>query len=345
MDRILSYLDSLTGTFFTLVGFMVLIFILQKVFDRIGKKKAHWTLMRQFIKFGVGFVGLIMVLLSLPMESQMKGQIISLIGIVLSAALALSSTTLLGNALAAVMMRFVNPFKIGDFIRVEDCFGRVISRGVFHTEVQSEDRELRIIPNLTLATKPLAVIRSSDVMVTATVSLGYDVSQSKIKKALIKAAEAAELIDPFVFILDLADFSVSYKVHGILDDPTRLLSTRSALRSEMLNALHSEGIEIVSPTFMNQRQINDRVFIPKGNVSSKDDSDSGDDIIFDKAKVATDVEKDEAILERLGLKIKALENADNDSDSVELEEKKKDYQALKARIEARIEQEKKKLED
>jgi small-conductance mechanosensitive channel len=345
MDRILSYLDSLTGTFFTILGFIVLILILRKIFDKTRVKSANWTLMRQFTRFGIGFVGLIMVILSLPMDSQMKGQILSLIGIVLSAALALSSTTLLGNALAAVMMRFVNPFKIGDFIRVEDCFGRVISSGMFHTEVQSEDRELRIIPNLTLATKPLAVIRSSDVMVTATVSLGYDISQSKIKKALIKAAEAADLKDPFVFILDLGDFSVSYKVHGILDEPTRLLSTRSALRSEMLNALHSEGIEIVSPTFMNQRQINGQVFIPKGKVSSKDDSDSGDDIIFDKAKVATDVEKDEEILERLGLKIEALEKADNASDNAELEEKKKDFQALKARIESRIEQEKKKLED
>ncbi|MDA0972203.1 MAG: mechanosensitive ion channel [Bacteroidetes bacterium] len=345
MDLFLSYMHSLAWPFFTLLGVILALYITQKTFDKVGKKKAQWTLVRQFTVFGIGFIGFIMVLLSLPMESQMKGQLLGLIGIVLSAALALSSTTLLGNALASLMIRFMNPFKIGDFIRIEGSFGRVISRGIFHTEVQSEDRELHVIPNLILATKPMAVIRSTDVMVTAGVSLGYDVAQSSVKTALLKAAVAASLHDSFVFITDLGDFSVSYKVHGILDDPTHLLSTRSLLRSEMLNALHSAGIEIVSPTFMNQRQVNEEVFIPKGRIASDKDSDSGDDIIFDKANVAADVEKDEEILERLALKIKALEEADKKKDNAELVQKRKDYEALKTRIETRIEVEKKKLED
>jgi hypothetical protein len=49
------------------------------------------------------FVGLISVILVLPLSSNLKEQLLSLIGILLSAAIALSATTFAGNAMAGTI--------------------------------------------------------------------------------------------------------------------------------------------------------------------------------------------------------------------------------------------------
>ena len=58
---------------------------------------------------------------------------------------------------------------------------------LLHTEVQTEFRNLVTVPNLVMVTKPLEVVRASGTIVTAEVSLGYEHSQSDIRKLLCKA--------------------------------------------------------------------------------------------------------------------------------------------------------------
>ena len=193
---------------------------------RLSEGMKRWTLLLQLILFALIIFGGILFLISLPLISEAQGPFIGLFGSTLSVGLALSSTPLLGNALAAMMIRFVNPFDTGDIIRVDDCFGRVISQGAFHTEVQAENHMLIITPNLILATKEIDFMRSYAIMVSARVSLGYAVSSDRIERVLISAAEDAELTDLFVFIASLGDFSVSYKVRGPLSDPAKLLARK-----------------------------------------------------------------------------------------------------------------------
>ena len=115
--------------------------------------------------------------------------------------------------------------------------------------IQNEFRDLVTIPNLYLTTHPVTTTRSSGTIVSATVSLGYDVSRTKIEELLLVAAGNTGLQDPFVQILDLGDFSVTYRISGLLTNVKRLLSARTRLRAAMLTALHEAGVEIVSPTF------------------------------------------------------------------------------------------------
>jgi small-conductance mechanosensitive channel len=183
---------------------------------------------------------------------------------VLSAAIALSSTTILGNALAGVMLRVIRNFRMGDFIRSGDHFGRVSERGLFHTEIQTEDRDLTTLPNLYLVTHPVKTIRSSGTVISASVSLGYDVPRAVVEELLLESARQAGLKDPFVQIHELGDFSVSYRIAGLLGEVKQILSARSRLRANVMDRLHEGGVEIVSPRFMNIRALGrERVFIPK----------------------------------------------------------------------------------
>ena len=62
--------------------------------------------------------GLIAVVLALPFGEATRGQVLSVVGLLLSAIIALSTTTFVANALAGLMLRFVRSFRPGDFVRV-----------------------------------------------------------------------------------------------------------------------------------------------------------------------------------------------------------------------------------
>jgi small conductance mechanosensitive channel len=203
-------------------------------------------------------LGAMAVLLSLPVETETRGQLLGLLGLlglVLTAVIALSSTTFVANVMGGLMMRAVRSFRPGDFVQVGEQFGRVSERGLFHTEIQTQDRDLVTLPNLYLITNPIRVVRTSGTIVSATVSLGYEYPRKQIDKLLCEAAVAAKLQEPFVQVKQLGDFSVTYRVAGFLSDVKQLLTARSKLRARMLDALHGGGIEIVSPAFMNQRRL------------------------------------------------------------------------------------------
>ncbi len=208
---------------------------------------------KQIITLIVAALGLVAVVLALPVDVETRNQLLGLLGLVVTAMVTVSSTTFASNALAGFMLRGTRRYKPGDFVEVDGFLGRVASQGLFQTEVQTEDSDIVILPNLTLATNPVKVIRTTGTIVSVRLSLGYDVDRSVIKDALITAADSIGLEQPFVQLKELGDYSVTYRIAGFLREVKELPSVRSRLRAASLDALHRAGVEIVSPTFMNQR--------------------------------------------------------------------------------------------
>ena len=62
--------------------------------------------------------GVVVVIVFMPIGDTARGQLLGLLGLLLSAAVALSSTTFIGNAMAGLMLRAVRNFRTGDFIRI-----------------------------------------------------------------------------------------------------------------------------------------------------------------------------------------------------------------------------------
>jgi len=243
----------------------------------------------------LSLAGLLAVVVVLPVEIALRGQLLSLLGIVLSAAIALASTTFVGNIMAGMMIGAVRNFHSGDYIQVKDYTGRVTEHGLLSTEIQTEQRDLITLPNLYLVVNPVRVVRKSGTIVSTTVSLGYDVPRDRIEKLLLQAAETTGLQEPFVRVDELGDFSVTYRIAGLLTKTRRLLTTRSRLRGATLDALHSAGVEIVSPNFMNTRMIAEAAqFIPqvKRQPTGKqsDHEPVAEDTVFDKATEAENLE-------------------------------------------------------
>lgn len=240
---------------------------------------------RQLVLFVMTLLSLVLMLIVAPLPDSTRNSILTLMGIALSAVIALASTSFVTNFMAAVMLRVTQPFKVGDFIRVGELFGKVSERGLFDTEIQTENRELIAIPNATFITQPVSVARSSGVIISTTVSLGYDLSCDTVEPLMLEAASGAGLSDPYVHIVALGDFSVSYKVCGLLSDLEGILTARSKLHHQLLHTLHGAGLEIVSPTITRHiTQSEDYRIIPQpSRVVRSDNGVQAESIVFDKA--------------------------------------------------------------
>ena len=343
MDMLIVFWDNVKvfiPTVFTVAGVIIFLFGFKYFFEKRFALATEKSLRFQIVMLFLTFIGLLVIILVLPISDSSRGQLLSLIGILLSAAIALSSTTLLGNAMAGLMLRVIKGFRSGDFIRIGEHFGRVSERGLFHVEIQNEDRDLTTLPNIYLVTNPVKVIRSSGTFISATVSLGYDIPRSTVEKLLIEAAGAAELSDPFVQILELGDFSITYRVAGLLTEVKQVISTRSRLRAMMLDKLHDAGVEIVSPNFMNTRTLqSDKPVIPRREFMLTDKEKAEvlpETKVFDKAEQAESREKLIERRDKLASEVeelkKSLDDISEDADREAVNEKIKTIELRRERL-------------
>ncbi|MEH6592779.1 MAG: mechanosensitive ion channel domain-containing protein [Halioglobus sp.] len=268
---------------------------------------ANWTAKRFSIataNLGYQLLNLLIIvfatitaIVALPLTDETQGQVLSLLGVVLTAVIAISSTTFVANAMAGVMLQATQPFRPGDFLRVGEQFGRVTKRSLVHTQMQTESRDLTTLPNLLLVNNPITVLHREGTIISAEISLGYDIPYTRIEALLITAAEESGLEEPYVMVQELLDHAVVYLVAGFLPEMKHLLTARSRLRKKTLEQMHGHGVEIVSPTFMNQRQLTpDKKIIPNSPVlhshSPKEpDGSAPEDMIFDKAEEAANLEE------------------------------------------------------
>ena len=316
---------------------------------------AHWFLIhrqpdlgpearlpRQLIMLALTVFLLIALILAYPFADNTRAQLIGLLGIVLTGVIGLSSTTFVSNAMAGFMLRAVGSFRPGDFIRVGDNVGRVTERGLFHTEIQTEDRDLVTLPNIHMVTNPVAVVRASGTIVSASLSLGYDADHATVEPLLKQAAETIGLVEPFVQVVDLGDYSVTYRAAGFLGEVKHLLTVRSELRRSILDTLHGAGIEIVSPAFMNQRPLApDQLIIPRVSRRRGRADSIPEDRVFDKAEAAAELESLRAQHAALKEDVTQLEQGVASADGAmraalesDLARSRRGAEALEARIEA-----------
>ncbi|MBU4011010.1 MAG: mechanosensitive ion channel family protein, partial [Proteobacteria bacterium] len=254
---------------------------------------------RQLVLLGLTFASVIAIALALPVSESSRNQIIALIGLITSGVFAFSSSTIFSNLMAGIMLRVTKPFRTGDFINIKNEYsGRVVERGLLDTEIQTENRELIALPNTYMVTNPISVVRSSGAIVSTTLSLGYDIHHSKVESLLLEAAKECGLEEPFAHILELGNYSITYKISGLLTDSKSLLTSRSNLSRCVLDVLHKDRIEIMSPAFMNQRRLPDDLKVIPVMTEAKPTEivSVAEEVVFDKAERAEQVEKEKQLL-------------------------------------------------
>jgi small-conductance mechanosensitive channel len=181
------------------------------------------------------------------------------VGLLLSALLTFGSAATISNILAGVVLTYAPSFRTGDYVKVGDAEGEVVSRTLFITQIRTLKNVVVSMPNASVigATvfnySAMALRGGSPLILNSTVTIGYDVPWRDMERALIDAALATPhvvaLPAPFVLQTSLNDFNVAYQINAYSNEPLLLAQTYSALHANIQDTCNARGIEILSPGY------------------------------------------------------------------------------------------------
>jgi small-conductance mechanosensitive channel len=190
----------------------------------------------------------------------------------------LGSSNAIANMIAGLVITYMRPFKIGDFIKIGEVSGTVIEKTTLVTRVRTPKQEDITIPNSTVLSSSSinysanANDNANGLLIHTTITIGYDTPWNLIHKALIESAMRTELVEktptPFVLQTSLDDFYVSYEINAYTKQPNQQPLIYSKLHQNIQDCFIEAGLEIMSPHYNSLRDGN-KTTIPE-NYLSKD---------------------------------------------------------------------------
>jgi len=97
---------------------------------------------------------------------------------------------ILTDMAASQFVSTYQPFKVGEWIEVQDYYGRVIERNLIQTKILTPDNEIVIIPNSTLLRRSVINrTRSGALRVQIPVAVSTEIDLTKIEDELLHIAE------------------------------------------------------------------------------------------------------------------------------------------------------------
>jgi small-conductance mechanosensitive channel len=190
----------------------------------------------------------------------------------------LGSSNAIANMIAGLVITYMRPFKIGDFIKIGDVSGTVIEKTSLVTRVRTPKQEDITIPNATVLSSSSINYSantnkdSNGLLIHTKVTIGYDCPWNDIHKALIEAALRTDLLEnipaPFVLQTSLDDFYVAYEINAYTKQPNQQPLIYSKLHQNIQDCFNEAGIEIMSPHYNSLRDGN-RTTIPENYLNKE----------------------------------------------------------------------------
>lgn len=197
----------------------------------------------------------LMLVMIWPLLPNSDSQVFKGVSVFIGIIASLGTSSIVGNLVAGLVMTYMRPFHIGDYIKVGDTVGEVIEKSVLVTRIRTRKNEVVTIQNSSLmgsqTSNYTVAAKNFGIIVHTKVTIGYDVPWQKIKEIMESAALATPGIKhkphPFMMITALDDFYVEYEINAYTDDAVKLPAVYSALHANLLQRFFEEGVEIMSP--------------------------------------------------------------------------------------------------
>ncbi|WP_255557652.1 mechanosensitive ion channel family protein [Flavobacterium taihuense] len=178
----------------------------------------------------------------------------------------LGSSNAIANMIAGLVITYMRPFKIGDFIKIGEVSGTVIEKTSLVTRVRTSKQEDITIPNATVLSSSSINYSantyndSNGLLIHTKVTIGYESPWKDIHKALLEAAFRTDLLEkipvPFVLQTSLDDFYVTYEINAYTKQPNEQPLIYSKLHQNIQDCFNEAGLEIMSPHFSSLRDGN-----------------------------------------------------------------------------------------
>jgi len=195
----------------------------------------------------------ILILVLVAALAQLGVQTASLLAVLGAAGLAigLALQGTLQNIAAGIMLLYLRPFRVGDYIQTDNVAGIVKSVGLFVTEIDTFDGLFVFAPNSQIWNRPLQNhSRNGSRMMSIPIGISYDADPEAARRILLgMAGEDPRVLKeppPYVYVDKYGDSSVDLIFRAWAPTPV-FWDVQRRMIEEAKRRLEAAGIEIPFP--------------------------------------------------------------------------------------------------
>lgn len=210
-----------------------------------------------------GLCYIFMFILIFPYLPKSDSQIFQGVSVFAGIMLSLGSTSIVGNLVAGLVITYMRPFKMGDRIKIGEHTGDVIEKTALVTRIKTPKNEIITIPNSNVMSAQTVnyshSAREHGLILYTTIGAGYHVPWQKVHEMLYEVANRTEHVSkrqkPFILQDKFNDFYVEYQLNVYIRDAKLTAKIYSDMRQHAQDVFAENGIEMVSPHYQINRQV------------------------------------------------------------------------------------------
>lgn len=179
------------------------------------------------------------------------------ISVFLGVLVSLGSSSAVGNIVSGVVLTYMRPYQVDDYVRIAQTEGRVIERSLLLTRVQTPQNEIVTIPNAQILAGQMVnysgMAAGDGVILHMPLALGYQVPFAKIEPLLMEAVRRTPELEqtpaPYVMHVGLDNTVARYELNAYTRKPLRLPYIYSDLRFNVQAVFAEAGVDLTSPVY------------------------------------------------------------------------------------------------
>lgn len=181
------------------------------------------------------------------------------VSIFVAALFSLGSTTIIGNLISGIIITYMRPFLVGDYVRIDDREGVVIERSAFTTRLKDIKGNLITVPNNSILSQQTvnytaAMRHGRGTIVHSEFTFTYKVPRQTIESYLLEGANRCALLlkvpEPFVLVTALDDFYTRYEINAYTQETEILYEVYSDLHKHIIDVFHEHDLDPTSSHFV-----------------------------------------------------------------------------------------------
>lgn len=207
----------------------------------------------------VRFVFLILVVIIIfPYLPGSGSEAFKGVSVFLGILISIGSSSAVANAVAGLVITYMRPFQVNDWIKTGDVTGIVIEKNALVTRLRTINNEDVSVPNSAVLNGHTinysSIGKTEGLVLTSKIKVRYDYPHNLVEELLIEAAlktkDISEAPHPYVFQLSLEEINVVYELNAFTFVPENMYFIKSDLIKNIQNVFSQAKVEIASTQYI-----------------------------------------------------------------------------------------------
>jgi len=251
IENAIFYLPRIIGAGLILwIGFKIVKKLVKWVGALLERTGVSETL-RPFISSTTGILlkGAVLFAIASVLGADLTGLVAILAAAGFAVGMALQGS--LGNFASGILILTLKPYKIGDWIQVEDKFGRVEEIGIFSTDVLTPGNKILIIPNSKITDSVVTNFSEKGMIrLELEVTMPYEESFPRVRKVIENSLTGIpKIFEVGIHNFDSHNVQLVVRPYVLPDDFWEVTfeankAIKKAFSNNDVKVAYSEGVEI-----------------------------------------------------------------------------------------------------